>query len=482
VDYLAFLRSAERGHPPPVALLHGGDAQLLDDALRAATRAMAPDPSLTVFDRDVFDGREVEVDAVVTAALTLPVQAAFRLVVVRRCQALMARGAEGLARYVAEPNPTTCLLLLADEPLGASRDRKNPHWLLDVMPAPAVIELLPRRGRALEEWLRQRASVEGLTVSEEAARLLVQWVGDDSATLLGEVRKAALAGGPTNTGVGVNEVTAVVGEHRLSGIFDLTRAIERHELGLALRTLEQLLVAGTPCSCWPRWDGRCGRRCWFRSGEPAASPWSRSRGPCGARRAPSKPSWPPPPEGPCRPWWPGWRNAGGRSGGSSPGARPGPSSPRWSRSSRVRDEAQRRPRPAARIRYLTGLAETGETAGEGRLLAGGGIAVHHTFAHCSVEGSDGGQGRRAGIGAPLDADGPGHLHRGPNSRALRAVTRPPLLVLTDPFQRRFRVGQRPVPPWEIPDGFCRKEGRIASGFGPPGIAGAPGARARTLLS
>ncbi len=236
------LRSAERGQLPPVVLLHGGDAQLLDDALQAATRAMAPDPSLAVFDRDVFDGREVEADTVVSAALTLPVQAAFRLVVVRRAQALATRGAESLTRYVAGPNPTTCLLLLADEPLGASRDRRNPHWLLDVVPTAAVVELLPRRGRVLEDWLRQRASAEGLIVSAEAARLLVQWVGEDSATLLGEVRKAALAGGPTNTSVGMNEVTAVVGEHRMSGIFDLTRAIERRELGLALRTLERLLA------------------------------------------------------------------------------------------------------------------------------------------------------------------------------------------------------------------------------------------------
>ncbi len=242
MDYLAFMQSAERGRLAPVVLLHGGDAQLVDDALQAATRAMAPDPALTMFDRDVFDGQEVEADTVVSAALTLPVQAAFRLVVVRRAQALAARGAQALARYVAGPNPTTSLLLLADEVLSISRDRKQPHWLLDVVPSPAVVELLPRRGRALEEWLRQRASAEGLTVSAEAARLLVQWVGDDSATLLGEVRKAALAGGPSNTGVGVNEVTAVVGEHRLSGIFDLTRAIERREIGLALRTLDRLLA------------------------------------------------------------------------------------------------------------------------------------------------------------------------------------------------------------------------------------------------
>jgi DNA polymerase III delta subunit len=242
MDDVAFLRTVERGQTPPLALLHGGDRQLLDDALSAVSRALFPEPALAVFDRDVFDGRDVGVDAVVNAALTLPVQAAARLVVVRRAQALAPKGAEALRRYATGPNPTACLLLLADEPLGPSRDRRSPHWLLEVVPVAAVVEVVARRGRALEEWLRRRALAEGLTVTEEAARLLVQWVGEDSATLLGEARKAALAGGPDNRTAGVNEVTAVVGEHRVSAVFELSRAIERREIGLALRTLERLLV------------------------------------------------------------------------------------------------------------------------------------------------------------------------------------------------------------------------------------------------
>lgn len=242
MDPTAFLRNAEAGQIPPVVLLHGEDLQFLEDALAAVGRTLLGDAARAGFDRDLFDGREAEVESVVNAALTLPVLAPRRLVVVRHCQALASRGSEALARYVARPNPGACLLLLADEPLGVSRDRKSPHWLLGVVGAAVVVAAGARRGRALEEWLRQRARAEGLIVSQEAARLLVQWVGEDGAALLGEARKAALAGGPDNRTVGVNEVTAVVGEHRLGDILDLTRAIERREVGLALRTLERLLA------------------------------------------------------------------------------------------------------------------------------------------------------------------------------------------------------------------------------------------------
>jgi len=88
VDPTAFLRSIARGQVPPVALVHGADAQLADDVLAAVTRALFPDPVHGVFDREVLDAREGSVEGVVSAALTLPLSAAARLVVVRHCQTL----------------------------------------------------------------------------------------------------------------------------------------------------------------------------------------------------------------------------------------------------------------------------------------------------------------------------------------------------------------------------------------------------------
>lgn len=246
MDEVALRRLLDRGVWPPVLLVHGPDAQALDDALAGLDRRLFSEPSAAAFDRQLFDARESDVATVLHAALTVPVLAPRRLVAVRHAQAWPAREAPALARYAAAPSPTTCLLLLADEPLGPSRERPNPHWLLGAVPATGHVEVGARRGRGLEDWLRQRAQAEGLTVTEEAARLLVQMVGEDGARLLGEARKAALAGGPDNRAVGVREVESVVGEQRLSGLFDLTRAVERREVGAALRALDRLLATEEP--------------------------------------------------------------------------------------------------------------------------------------------------------------------------------------------------------------------------------------------
>src|SRR5437016_9144544 len=242
MDYATFIRQAEKGEPPAMTVLPGGDVQLIDDAVDATTRGLFPDRALAAWGREVFDGRESSADEIVRAAATMPLGVDRRMVAVRRPQALAAKGAEALGGYAKSPNPATCLLLLADEPLRASRDRRTDHWLIGAVPAAAIIELPTRGARDLAGWVRQRAALEVLTITDEAARLLVELTGEDTAALLGEARKAALAGGPDNRAVGVKDVGAVVGEHRLDAIFDLTRAVERRDIAGALKTLDRLLA------------------------------------------------------------------------------------------------------------------------------------------------------------------------------------------------------------------------------------------------
>src|SRR5688500_13990788 len=107
MDYTSLVHQAEQGEPPPVALVHGADTHLLDDVLAAVTRGLFREPSEAVFDREVVDGREVGVDSLVQAALTLPVLTPRRLVAVRHAQALKPSGAPAIAQYAAAPNPNT---------------------------------------------------------------------------------------------------------------------------------------------------------------------------------------------------------------------------------------------------------------------------------------------------------------------------------------------------------------------------------------
>jgi DNA polymerase III subunit delta len=238
VDYAALLRAAAAGRTPPVALVHGAEPVLLEDVVAAVSRALFSDPGEAALSREVLDAREAGAESIVRSALTLPFLGGRRLVIARGVDALSAKAGEALAAYAGAPNPSTVLLLLVGADLAAG------HWLIRAVPPGAVVALPRPTGRALVSWLRTRAVAEGYELGEDAAALLVELIGDDLTALVGEVAKAALAGGPDNRRVTASEVRAVVGAHRLRHIFDLTRAVAERDLGGAQGVLGALLGAG----------------------------------------------------------------------------------------------------------------------------------------------------------------------------------------------------------------------------------------------
>ena len=238
MDYASFLKAADSGQPPPVALLHGPESLLLDDAVARVTGALFPGAADLALSREVLEARVVGVEGLVQSALMLPWVSSRRLVVVRGVDDLAARSAESLAGYCQSPNPSTVLLLVASQSLPPS------HWLLKAVPRPLVVAAVPPAGGQLAAWLRSRCRADGIEVTEEAAALLVELVGDDLAQLHGEVEKAALSGGADNRRVGAALVRAVVGETRVRHVFDLTRALGERDLRAALPLLGSLLNAG----------------------------------------------------------------------------------------------------------------------------------------------------------------------------------------------------------------------------------------------
>jgi DNA polymerase-3 subunit delta len=238
VQYAAWLQGLTRGQVAPVVLLHGPEPFLIEEALAGLTRVVCSDPGLLAMSREVLEAREAGAEGIVRAAETLPWGTPRRLVVARGVEALGAKQAEPLVEYLRAPNPATVLALAVSQPLASS------HWLRSAVPAAAAVEIPELAGRALAGWLRSRASAEGLELADDAAQLLVAMVGDDPAALVGEMGKAALAGGPENRRVGTAEVRAVVGEHRSHEVFELTRAVERRDGAAALLLLERLLAAG----------------------------------------------------------------------------------------------------------------------------------------------------------------------------------------------------------------------------------------------
>ena len=238
MDVPAFLKGLGRGNVPLLLLFHGSEPFLAWDALGRLTTTLFPDLSLLPLNRELLEAKEVTGEVIVNSAQTAPAFAQWRLVIVRGAGGLSSKAREPLVAYASSPNPTTCLVFLALEPLPAA------HWLLKALPPSSHVEARGLTGAGLISWLRAYARSNGFDVGDEALSLLVECVGEDLTTLANELEKVFLSPEPGTKRVTADQVRAVVGEHRSRSIFDLTRAMERRDLPQGLSVLDRLLATG----------------------------------------------------------------------------------------------------------------------------------------------------------------------------------------------------------------------------------------------
>ena len=235
MDVFGFARALAEGRVAPVYLFVGPEALLIREALDQLTRTILPDPGLSDLNRQLFRGGDDSAEVIVEALGGLPFLAERRLVIVRNVEKLPAKDADRLAEYIKRPNPSSCLALVAE-----TADMRRP--LFRAVPESALVEARPLGARTLPVWLRQRARAAGAELTPEAATLLVELAGEETAVLAGELEKAMLYAGEGP--VGVEEVRAVLGVERIRSIFELTNALVRRDVGAAVSMVGKLLTVG----------------------------------------------------------------------------------------------------------------------------------------------------------------------------------------------------------------------------------------------
>lgn len=222
-----------RGEIAPVYCLSG--ERYLVDAAAAAIRGavLAEAGAAAAFNNDVFDLKEKGLGAALATARTLPMLAKRRLVVGKAIDEVKAADLEPLVDYVEDPNPATCLLLVADKVdvrFKAFQVLKKRGYLH---------VFAPLRDQALAGWLRGEARARKLTLAADAAEALATAAGPDLGRLSQALDLLALyaAGKP----IGVEDVEDLVAETRERGIFELTKAIGAGNVTRSLALLANML-------------------------------------------------------------------------------------------------------------------------------------------------------------------------------------------------------------------------------------------------
>jgi len=219
----------------PAYLLAGTDRPKIDRALERLRQRFGPD-SVQLLTAADSPGEDV-----VAACNALGLFAdGGRLIVVDRVETWKAADAKEIASYLKAPAPATTLALVAgelkkDAPIAKAVAGAGEVLLWDV----------PKRG--LQRWVGEQFQVHGAKIEPEAARVLVELVGEDLYELATEIDKLATWAGTER--VGVDDVERLVAARGEATNFALTDAWGVRDIAGVLRASESMLErSGDPYS------------------------------------------------------------------------------------------------------------------------------------------------------------------------------------------------------------------------------------------
>jgi DNA polymerase-3 subunit delta len=237
-DIQWLLGEARAGRWVPVVVLVGSERFLADRAAKLLKKAVVGDgPS--GFNDDVFQGAQVSAQRVIGAARTLPMMAQARYVLIRDAEAIPAAELEKLGAYVAEPSPSTCLVMVAEKLDGRSKLAKA------AKSAGAWIDVEPLKGAILERFIAGEAKRRGHSVDAAAGGALLDAIGNDLAALDDAIERLSLYVGKGGA-IDAAAVEATVSRVRVDSIWTVVDAVAARRAPIALEAVGSLLADREP--------------------------------------------------------------------------------------------------------------------------------------------------------------------------------------------------------------------------------------------
>jgi DNA polymerase-3 subunit delta len=234
---LSWLSRASLADPPPVLLVEGSETRLAQ-RLVAGLRHLHTEKGMEDLSFLRLDGAETDPARVVEECQGLPMLAPRKVVVVDGIEGWRAEAIEDdLLPYVAEPNPTTILVLICTKLDARTRAAKGlrGHAL--------HLTCEPADEHQAQQWCHDVARQQGVRLGDAVPRLLVTALGTDLALLESEVAKLSLQVAPGEV-VEADVAEELVVGRQLPPIWDFIGQVARRERSAALRTLHRFLAEG----------------------------------------------------------------------------------------------------------------------------------------------------------------------------------------------------------------------------------------------
>ncbi len=233
-----YLKNPTKQDVPPLVVLHGGEWQLKQSALRAIVTHVLGGDEEDDLSVTRFPGKETELRSVRDELLTVSMFANQRIVIVDEADEFITKHRDSLESYADEPARSSTLIL------NCKSWRKNTRLAKKFAASGLEIDCSELAGSRLTKWLTEQARDQhGKQLQRDAAGLMVELVGTGLALLDQELGKLAAYTGDRDQ-ITAEDVHALVGGWKAETTWAMTNAVRDGNVAFALQCLDQLLNAG----------------------------------------------------------------------------------------------------------------------------------------------------------------------------------------------------------------------------------------------
>lgn len=229
----------------PIVLLKGSDPVLLADAAGNRLAAMLGDRDHDEV-VDLFSGDEFEVSDVVMAASAVSMFGD-RVIVMRNGSRFNVDALGPLIAYAADPNPTSQVLVVWDKPtMPSAKAYTVPKKLTDAVKAcggTVSDSDVSANAKVRQGWLDDHLAAAAVKFLPQTKSLIVGRLGEDVARLGGLIRLLE-ATFPAGSKLSPEDVEPFLGEAGSVPPWELTDAIDKGDVPLAVSKLRRMMNAG----------------------------------------------------------------------------------------------------------------------------------------------------------------------------------------------------------------------------------------------
>jgi DNA polymerase-3 subunit delta len=237
MSYRNLLDEIKKGLPSHAYILISSDRFLHSEAA-SLVRGLVPseerDFNVHSFDLLSSEQDKASIDQILDVVNTVPFFGGRKYVVIENFQKAVKKDLKKLETYLRRPAESAVLILLHEGSL--KKDAK------EGLKGIKQIVLDIREGD-IPSWIREKARLKGLNLSDDAAGYLLAVIGADLGMLSTELEKLTLVGKPS---IGRDDIAEIVEGKRTFGAFDLINAIRARDREKTFRVFSILRETEEP--------------------------------------------------------------------------------------------------------------------------------------------------------------------------------------------------------------------------------------------